>query len=109
MSYFAISILTASAGATTPMCPAAENLATARPRTRYQTRRNHRANLLVGPAVMLEPTGNVIVSRIVMRPVNDPAFRVPFVFPEKFDRIANSQRRDRRCKIDVVSHQQCLP
>ena len=58
---------------------------------------------------MPEPTGNMIVRRIVMRPVNDPAFRVPLVLPEEFDRIADVQGRDRRRKVDVVRHQQRLP
>jgi len=58
---------------------------------------------------MPEPAGNMIFRRIVMRPVNDAAFRVPLVLSEKLDRVAHPQGGNRRRKVDVVRNQQRLP
>jgi hypothetical protein len=49
------------------------------------------------------PTG-----RIMMRPVDKTAFRVPLIFTEEFDRIAFPDGIDTGSKIDVVGDENSL-
>lgn len=63
---------------------------------------------LIRPPLVLDPAAGVASLRIVVRPVHHAAFRVPFVFAVKGDRIAGAQRIDAPRQIDVVGHQQRL-
>ncbi len=55
---------------------------------------------------MLEPAVKMTIARTAMRPMNDAALRIPFIFAAKFNRIAQLDRHARR-KINVVRDQQC--
>src|SRR5512139_9856 len=64
---------------------------------------------LIGPAVVPEPAGGMVPLRIVVRPVDHAAFRVPFVLAIEGDRVACAQRFDALREIDVVGDQQRPP
>jgi hypothetical protein len=49
---------------------------------------------------MLQPSDFMPTARIVMRPVDNTAFRVPFVLTEKFDGIAFSNSSDTLSNIN---------
>jgi len=57
---------------------------------------------------MLYPATRVVPLRIMVRPVHHTAFRVPFKFAIKADRITRSQRIDARRQVDVVCDEQRL-
>lgn len=45
---------------------------------------------------------------VVMRPVNRSTFFVPLVFAEKCDFIANRERDNSRCQVNIMGNQECL-
>ena len=52
--------------------------------------------------MVLQPAGPVLALRVVVSPMHDATFVVPFVDPVKFDGIADCQRLDARREVDVV-------
>lgn len=46
--------------------------------------------------------------RIVVRPVQHAALRIPLVFTSEFDAVAAAQTRQPWCQINIVRHQQGL-
>lgn len=61
--------------------------------------------LLIGFAVVLDPAANVFSPGVMMCPVDDTAFRIPFVLPVKIDPVTCLQVLDSRRQIDVVADQ----
>ena len=58
---------------------------------------------------MFEPSTDVPCVRIAVRPMDDAAFIVPFVFPVKIDAVSRFEIGNARRQIDVVRNQQRLP
>jgi hypothetical protein len=48
-------------------------------------------------------------SRVMVGPVNDATLLIIFIYAEKFDQVANTQRIDPRRQIDIVADEQRLP
>ncbi len=69
--------------------------------------------LLVGLAVVPDPASRMAALRIMVCPVHHAAFRIPFIFAIKGNRVPCAQRINALRQIDVVGHQQrspgCLP
>src|SRR6476659_1062002 len=66
------------------------------------------SELLKNSPIMFQPSIGVLVGMIAVRPMDDAAFWVPFVFTAVLDRVANPQVRDGWCEIGVVRDQQRL-
>lgn len=60
---------------------------------------------LVPLAVVFEPAADVLISRVVVRPVNDTALLIPFVFAKEFDIVTLAQCVDAWGKINIVRNQ----
>ena len=56
-----------------------------------------------------QPSGCMPAPRIVMGPVDHPAFRVPLVLTMEDDAVADLQILDSRSNVNVVSDQEGLP
>lgn len=65
--------------------------------------------LLVGLSVMPDPAARMTALRIMVRPVHHAAFRIPFIFAIKGNRVPSAQRIDALRQVNVVSHQQRPP
>ena len=57
---------------------------------------------------MFKPSGFMPTAGIMMRPVDNTAFRVPFVLTEKFNGVAFSKGIDTMGNINVVSDKNSL-
>jgi len=55
---------------------------------------------------MFQPAAAMAAAGIVMGPVHDATFGIPFVFPGKFYRVASFQVFDSRGQIDVVGNEE---
>lgn len=67
-----------------------------------------RDNSLIHAAPVLQPTIDVSTSGIVMSPVHDAAFRIPFVFTIEGDRVAHFEGWNPWGQVDVVRNEQGL-
>ena len=54
------------------------------------------------------PSRNVMPFWIAMGPVNHAALRVPLIFAEKSYFVANLERINSRCQVNIVGDQDCL-
>lgn len=69
----------------------------------------YRENFLLIPfSLMLNPSPGMALLGIVMGPVDDPAFVVPFILAVKRDCISNTQVLDAWREIDVVGNENRL-
>ena len=50
----------------------------------------------------LDPTSNVAVMGVTLRPVNHSALRVPLVHAIERNTVAHREARDPGCQIDIV-------
>ena len=57
---------------------------------------------------MPQPATGMPAGRVMVRPVDDPAFIVVFVDPGKPDGIADPQRGNPRCQIDIMGNEKRL-
>ena|SRR5258705_3048066 len=67
-----------------------------------------RRQLLKRLAIVLYPTCDMPTLRVMVRPMDDPAFFVPDILAAKADAVAYLKSVDSRGDVDVVCHQQCL-
>src|SRR5262249_15676637 len=66
------------------------------------------ASLLIQATFVLYPSRSVMPIWVAMGPVNRPALRVPFIFAEKCHFVANFERNNSRCQVNIVDDQDCL-
>src|SRR6185503_2602873 len=64
--------------------------------------------LLIGPAVVFQPTCFMFPLRIVMRPVDLTTLFVPQVLAIEAYAITRLQRVDPRCDVDIVQNEDSL-
>src|SRR5207253_512428 len=64
-----------------------------------------RSRLFERLPVPLQPSSRMPARRVVMRPVQDSAFRVPDIFAAELDHVSLAQGFDALCEIDVVRDQ----
>src|ERR1041385_7412143 len=60
---------------------------------------------LVSPPIMFKPARDVLARRIVMRPMDHTAFRVPHILTVERYAVALSQTVNSWCQVDVVSNE----
>ncbi len=58
---------------------------------------------------MFDPTCQMPTRRIMVRPVNDASFGIPFIFPVKGYPVTCVQSVHPRRQVNIVSHQKRLP
>ena len=63
------------------------------------------SRLLVGLTSMPEPTDFMASDGIVVGPVNNAAFRVPFIYTIERNGISHFERRNSRRQVNVVSNE----
>ena len=73
-----------------------------------RTRDLVRRQLLIRLAIVFYPTCDMPTLRVMVRPMDDPAFFVPDILAVKADAVAYLKSVDSRGDVDVVCHQQCL-
>ena len=61
--------------------------------------------LLVDSSLMLEPAVDMTLGRVMVGPVNYPAFIIPFIFTEELQPISFADVLHPGCKIDIVRNQ----
>ena len=64
--------------------------------------------LLIRPAFVFQPAGRMHARGIAMRPMHEPALRVPNILSRKTDRVADIQAFDTRSEVRVVFNQNRL-
>jgi hypothetical protein len=67
-----------------------------------------RRQLLKRLAIVFYPTCDMLTFRVMVRPMDDPAFLVPDILALKADAVAFLESVDSRGNVDVVCHEQCL-
>ena len=60
---------------------------------------------MVSDAVMFQPAIDMATGGVVVRPVDDAALGIPFVFTVELHKIALIQRINSRCHINIVGDQ----
>src|SRR6185503_3113279 len=66
-------------------------------------------SLLVGLPSVPDPACLMLPLRVVMRPVHDAAPVIPLVHAVERDLVADGQRVDARCHVDIVRDQERMP
>ena len=64
--------------------------------------------LLIALSLMLQPTAHMSTARVMMRPMDDAAFMVPFVFTIKLHSVTALEIGNARREIDIVRDQERL-
>src|SRR6266545_4398757 len=65
-------------------------------------------NLLIDATFVFDPSRSVMPIWVAMCPVNRSALFVPLIFAEKSYFVANLERDNSRCKVNIVGNQDCL-
>ena len=68
-----------------------------------------RHQLLIRLAIVYYPACDVPALWIMVRPMDDPAFRVPHILAVKPNAVAYLESVDSRGDVDVVCNEECLP
>src|SRR6266511_801222 len=65
-------------------------------------------NLLIDATFVFDPSRSVMPIWVAMRPVNRSALFAPLIFAEKSYFVANVERDNSRCQVNIVGDQDCL-
>ena len=63
---------------------------------------------LIRLAIVYYPPGDVPALRVMVRPMDDPAFRVPDILAVETNAVAYLKSVDSRGNVDVVCNKECL-
>jgi hypothetical protein len=65
-------------------------------------------NLLIDATFVFDPSRGVTPIWVAMRPVNCSALFVPLIFAEECYLVANVERDNSRCQVNIMGNQDCL-
>lgn len=71
-------------------------------------RRHWLRSLLIDATFVFDPSRRVMPIWVAMCPVNRSALFVPFIFAKKTYFVANLERDNSRCEVNIVGNQDCL-